>query len=89
MEEEKYMSSQANFAITEQKVACSTKKQNKLKILEYGAHEHTKRPTAGIQQNTQKNTHTHISTPGLRCQRESIRGPLESLSVSEDTDKTR
>lgn len=67
------MSSYTNFAITEQKVACSTKQQNQLKILEYGAHEHTKRPTAGIQQRTQKNTHTHISAPGLRCQREPIR----------------
>ena len=76
MEEQKYMCSQGNFAIAEQKVACSTKQQNNLKILEYGAHGHIKRPMAYNRAHRRTHTHTHtyfcswINTPK--------RGPLES-----------
>ena len=74
------MRSEASFAIAEQKVACSTKKQNNLKILEYGAHGHIKRPMAynRAHRRTHTHTHTHISAPGLTHQREPITGPRES-----------
>lgn len=78
------MCSQGNFAIAEQKVACSTKKQNNLKILEYGAHGHIQKPMA--YNRAHRRTHTHISAPGLTRQREVH---WTHVSVSEDTDKTR